>query len=111
MFINIKDNQDAYIAPYFEQTNAFIKQALENQSNLFVHCKGGMSRSPTILSAYLMSTYGKTFEEIYAFLRRKRTVVGINPNFQQQLRDYNVKLHGGVVEERPKQETKKGDQM
>lgn len=45
------------LAKHFLACNKFIKQALEQGGSVFVHCYAGVSRSATILVAYLMAEH------------------------------------------------------
>jgi len=42
------------LSKYFLACNKFIKGALEQGGTVFVHCYAGVSRSATIVIAYLM---------------------------------------------------------
>jgi len=42
---------------YFQPSVRFIKEAIESGGSVFVHCYAGMSRSATIVVAYLMSEH------------------------------------------------------
>ena len=57
-----------------------------------VHCAGGVSRSPAIVCSYLMRKKGKSFEEIYKYVKKRRNAVDINEGFRKELRTNEVKL-------------------
>jgi len=48
------DIASASLIDYFGQCFSFIEQAISNQGKVLVHCAAGVSRSPTIVTAYLM---------------------------------------------------------
>jgi protein-tyrosine phosphatase len=50
-----------------------------------VHCQQGVSRSPSIVIAYLIRNHGMSYESALAFVRRKRACVKPNPGFAQAL--------------------------
>jgi len=54
-----------------------------------VHCLGGISRSPTVLCAYLMWKYKCRMEDAIQFLRSKRKeCFSANMNFQEALEKF-----------------------
>lgn len=92
--IAIHDSTETNIARHFPETNAFIQQALNGDQDLgqasgkvLVHCELGISRSPTVVAAYLMSKFGMTSDQALAFIASKRPAINPNPAFLQQLKN------------------------
>lgn len=54
--------------------------------NVLVHCNAGVSRSATIVIAYLMAREGLTFEESYDKVKSARSCIKPNAGFVRQLR-------------------------
>ena len=54
----------------------------------------GISRSATIVCAYLIAERGFTATAAVDFVREKRPIVCPNVGFRQQLGEYSAKLHG-----------------
>eukprot|EP01084_Bolivina_argentea_P163254 284042_1 len=52
--IDINDAPDENITSYFNECYQFIENALQSSGQVLVHCFAGMSRSVTVMSAYLM---------------------------------------------------------
>ena len=52
--INLKDDSDTDIAAHFDETCTFIHEALMGRKGVLVHCRCGVSRSSTMVIAYLM---------------------------------------------------------
>lgn len=101
--IRCDDTTEDDILTHFDTTNAFINEAYrENQLNqnslgnkrnkVLCHCLAGISRSPTIIAAYLL-TLGMRSDEALDFLREKRTVVDPNPSFIEQLAMFEARVH------------------
>jgi protein-tyrosine phosphatase len=59
----------------------------------------GISRSATVVCAYLIAETGMTGPASIEFVRSKRPIVSPNVGFRQQLDEYAVKMHGGTKEE------------
>ena len=55
----------------------------------------GISRSATIVCAYLIATMGMTPDEALATVKEKREIVSPNVGFLRQLEEYSIRLHGG----------------
>jgi len=58
------------------------------ENRVLVHCFAGMSRSATIVIAYLLATTPMTTEEATEFVRSKRSVIRPNYGFTNQLKEY-----------------------
>ena len=57
--VNVIDHSDSDIAQHFQEACAFIHTGIGLGEGVLVHCRAGVSRSATIVMAYLM-TYGTT---------------------------------------------------
>lgn len=68
---------------HFNDSNRFIKKALSSGGTIFVHCYGGVSRSATLVIAFLMQQYNMGMFEAMAYVKSKRSVVFPNPGFQR----------------------------
>ena len=65
----------------------FIHESL-SRGNLFIHCKGGISRSPTFLIAYYIKYRQMNFEDALKLIKSKRKHVSPNDGFVEQLRQF-----------------------
>jgi len=59
----------------------------------------GISRSATVVCAYLIANHGMTGPTSIDFVREKRPIICPNIGFQRQLDEYAVRVHGGTKEE------------
>lgn len=66
------------------------------ESVVLVHCEMGISRSATVVIAYLMSALKMTLFEGYQYVLERRPVIRPNSSFMKQLKEYEKKLFGGV---------------
>jgi len=83
--INVEDDCNQDISQYFDQVIDFIKS---NKNSTLVHCIGGVSRSATLVIAYLMKEYRMTYDLAYSFLKLKRPIIFPNDGFKRQLQKY-----------------------
>ena len=54
---------------------------------VFVHCQMGVSRSSTIVIAYMMNKYNLPFSDVFKLVQSKRQCVRPDSGFVKQLRD------------------------
>ena len=54
LWINLDDVLGADIRKHFEETNKFLQECKEKNQKVLVHCQMGISRSSSIVLAYLM---------------------------------------------------------
>lgn len=89
--IDISDAPYVNIGDYFEETYEFIENGLKN-GKVLVHCFAGMSRSVSIVIAYLMRKYNQSFEKTLALVKSRRPIANPNSGFKQQLKSYEQTL-------------------
>jgi protein-tyrosine phosphatase len=54
LWVNVNDELRVNIKQHFEQTNQFLNECKEKNEKVLVHCQMGISRSSSIVLAYLM---------------------------------------------------------
>ncbi|XP_059470264.1 dual specificity protein phosphatase MPK-4 [Neocloeon triangulifer] len=86
-FIQVTDNEKEALILHFDDGVQFINQAMES-GVVLVHCYYGVSRSATLVLAFLMKKYGIDFDEAMERLLQRRRFVQPNPGFEAQLRLY-----------------------
>lgn len=87
LFIRAYDLPETHLISYFPMANAFIEEGLK-KGNVLVHCHFGVSRSATLIIAYLMEKYKMTFEQAFVYVRQRRKFINPNSGFVAQLREY-----------------------
>jgi len=87
----IYDLVEYNIMQHFAETNEFISRA-EGQGNVFVHCAMGISRSATIVLAYLMQRHRWKAAKALRYLKSKHPDAQPNIGFLQQLKSYEGTL-------------------
>ncbi|EYC32350.1 hypothetical protein Y032_0003g1527 [Ancylostoma ceylanicum] len=86
--IQLSDCSSADISAHFAATNQFIHGARLKHAAVLVHCLAGVSRSATVVAAYLMTLCDMSFFNALTFMSRKRPVVNPNFGFRMQLCTY-----------------------
>jgi protein-tyrosine phosphatase len=82
------DTVDWNLTYSFPITNLFIKDALKNGGKVYIHCMCGVSRSISILLAYLMTNTTNSLESILNNVRFIRPIANPNKAFMKQLVDF-----------------------
>jgi len=90
--IRVADNSTENLKSYFPETNQFIDQAIASGGVVYVHCNRGISRSATVVIAYIMWKNKLGVEGALNLVRKKREVIYPNGGFMKQLEEYRVEL-------------------
>ncbi|KAM6970721.1 dual specificity protein phosphatase 10 [Aplochiton taeniatus] len=91
------DNSKQNLRQYFEEVFEFIEEAHQSGRGVLVHCQAGVSRSATMVIAYLMKHTLMTMTDAYKYVRGRRPVVSPNLNFMGQLLEFERDLNSGVT--------------
>ena len=91
----IDDDKDEKISQYFFEVHNIINKALAENKNVIVHCAAGISRSSSLVIAYLMIENRWSYEEAYNYVRSKRSIINPNIGFVKQLKalEYRLKMY------------------
>ncbi|CAF1278237.1 unnamed protein product [Adineta steineri] len=107
LWIDMQDEEDVDINQYFEKTNDFLLSCKEKKEKVLVHCQMGISRSSSIVLAYLMKYHHDTLMKAYDFLLDRRPISCPNPSFLLQLIRYEKKLrNSGEVDKQKNNDDK-----
>ena len=86
--VNICDFSSENIYAHFKDTYEFIEQALnsDEKHSVLVHCNMGISRSSSIIIAYLLQKrIFNNYNEAFKYVKSKRPKINPNDGFYQQL--------------------------
>ncbi len=73
------------ISQFFLPVCQILDKAKKEGKQVLVHCAAGVSRSPTLVIAYIMWSQKKTRKEAYEYVSSKRPIIDPNENFMDQL--------------------------
>ncbi|XP_025067976.1 dual specificity protein phosphatase 15 isoform X2 [Alligator sinensis] len=88
--IPLPDAPEANIKKHFKECISFIHHCRLHGGNCLVHCSSlaGISRSTTIVVAYIMAVTGLRWEEVLDAVKAVRPIANPNPGFKQQLEEF-----------------------
>ncbi|KAF9950887.1 tyrosine/serine/threonine protein phosphatase pps1 [Mortierella alpina] len=90
------DNGVDSLWKHIENCVEFVDEARRSNSRVLIHCRVGVSRSATIVIAYLMAHYNLSLVDAYLMVRARRLSVIIQPNllFMYELLQWEQRLRG-----------------
>ncbi|XP_041723258.1 dual specificity protein phosphatase 5 [Coregonus clupeaformis] len=91
-WIPVEDNVTADISSHFHEAFQFIDGVKQTGGRVLVHCEAGISRSPTICLAYIMSTKRLQLEEAFDIIKQRRSVISPNFSFMGQLLQFESEV-------------------
>ncbi|KAJ8961229.1 hypothetical protein NQ318_008912 [Aromia moschata] len=86
-YIQLSDLPKEDLLTHFDDAETFIKEGL-SKGAVLVHCYFGVSRSATIVIAYIMKKYQIPYQEAFERVKAKRSIVFPNQGFVSQLKLY-----------------------
>ena len=88
--VEIMDEPSARLSAHFKDTGAFIHEAIQNGGVVLVHCFAGVSRSSSVVIAYLMRYHGMSYMQAYSHVKARRPWICPNYGFVNQLKRYGA---------------------
>ena len=80
--ISIEDEENVNLLKYLKECIEFIESA----DKIYIHCMCGISRSPSIVIAYLMWKAHCSYYDAYFFVKNRRSYICPNDGFVEQLK-------------------------
>jgi protein-tyrosine phosphatase len=81
---------------HFQKGVDFIRQVVREGGQVYIHCKAGVGRAPTMAAAYFIAE-GMTVEEAVALIKRTRPFITITPPQMEALLRYAAAVREGEV--------------
>ena len=94
--VSIQDSSSERVSLFFPTVVDFIQRHRTAGHAALVHCQLGVSRSVTLVLAYLMISEHRTLAEVYRHVQHVRPQIDPNPGFLKELRDLERSLFGHV---------------
>ena len=83
-----EDSENEDISIFFTEAFDFI----DSSSKILIHCYAGVSRSPSVVIAYLMWKKKKNYSQVYSFVKNKRKTTSPNNGFKRTLINFDIYL-------------------
>lgn len=94
--VPVDDDTRAKIDVYFDDVADLLEATRRRETASVVHCVAGVSRSSTLVLAYLVKYTDMDLHAAFAHTRAIRTVVRPNMGFMAQLVEYERKVRGSA---------------
>ncbi|XP_040000409.1 dual specificity protein phosphatase 22-B isoform X4 [Xiphias gladius] len=88
--ISAADLPTQNLIQHFKQSIMFMHESRLKGEGCLVHCLAGVSRSVTLVVAYIMTVTGLGWQEALAAVRAVRPCAGPNLGFQRQLQEFEA---------------------
>jgi len=85
------DTPDTELSAYFEICNKFIDKYID-RFGVLVHCAAGVSRSATVVIAYVMYKMKMSFQNAFSLVQNHHSICYPNFGFLCQLQEYERQL-------------------
>ncbi|XP_024291580.1 dual specificity protein phosphatase 22-B isoform X1 [Oncorhynchus nerka] len=103
--ISAADLPTQNLTQHFKQSIMFMHESRLKGEGCLVHCLAGVSRSVSLVVAYIMTVTGLGWQEALAAVRVARPCAGPNLGFQRQLQEFET-THADQYREWLRQEYK-----
>ena len=92
--VELDDDNSSNLLKELPNTTEFIAEAINNGGKVLVHCNLGVSRSSTVVIAYLMHSRKWILRDAHDFLKDRRPIIRPNHGFVNQLSRFEELVFG-----------------
>nr|XP_026693732.1 serine/threonine/tyrosine-interacting protein-like [Ciona intestinalis] len=104
--VEVEDKPYENIMSHFGVVNSFLNDAIDNGGVALVHGNAGISRSATLVIAYVMQKFELTSHDAFICVRDRRFCINPNVGFRHQLKEYEpIYLAERDFQDRPSSES------
>lgn len=93
--VSVNDEAGADILSFLEGATTFMHAILSDKQSVLVHCEMGVSRSASVVVAYLIRFQQLTRDEAYVHVKKRRPAINPNPGFWKQLQKFEERWYRG----------------
>uniref|UniRef100_A0A4X2KY01 Serine/threonine/tyrosine-interacting protein n=1 Tax=Vombatus ursinus TaxID=29139 RepID=A0A4X2KY01_VOMUR len=90
LVLEMADNTAENIVRFFAMSKEFIDGSFQAGGKVLVHGNTGISRSASLVIAYVMETFRMKFNDAFILVKGKRFCVSPNAGFVHQLQEYEA---------------------
>lgn len=92
--VDVEDMGREPIEYFFPEATAFIHSWVSREQPVLVHCRAGVSRSASVVIAYLITFQGYSLHEAFFLVRSHRSIITPNIGFMEKLGEYEEAKRG-----------------
>ncbi len=90
LWLPVEDHKAPTFKQLFLGAN-FVKNSIKNRIKVYVHCKNGHGRSPTLAAAYFILD-GRKMEKAIEFIKKKRPSIHLSRTQLEALKDFERRI-------------------
>jgi protein-tyrosine phosphatase len=84
--VQMQDSAEQDLLGNLPECFSFLDYAYTKRHNVLIHCQAGISRSASVLIAYLMTKMNISYITAYKMVKQARPMIEPNKNFEKQLK-------------------------
>eukprot|EP00928_Gymnodinium_smaydae_P078588 TRINITY_DN62710_c0_g1_i1.p1 TRINITY_DN62710_c0_g1~~TRINITY_DN62710_c0_g1_i1.p1 ORF type:complete len:362 (-),score=45.49 TRINITY_DN62710_c0_g1_i1:191-1276(-) len=88
--VDVEDIGREPIELFFPEATEFIHSWVSREQPILVHCRAGVSRSASVVVAYLIEYQGYSLHDAFFLVRSHRSVITPNVGFMEKLGEYEA---------------------
>lgn len=92
--VDVEDISREPIELFFPEATEFIHSWVSREKPVLVHCRAGVSRSASVVMAYLMTYQSYSLHDAFFLVRSRRSCVSPNVGFMEKLCAYEEAQQG-----------------